>query len=244
MAAGTLTLVPPRLSGWAGGLLALLAVVPAASLGVGAMLWLWPGTLAGAPLGRVVFSLAKAWLLLGPIVWLWFVDRQRPTVAGASRAALGAGAALGGALGVLILGTFLLLRHRWIKPALVAAMAHKNQLDTWWIYVGFAVFECFVNALLEEYVWRWFVFNKCRLVVGARWAVPLSAALFTVHHVIGMAFYFDSKVVVLANVGVFAGGLIWSGMYRRYGSVWPGYVSHVLVDVAIFGIGAVIIFGR
>jgi uncharacterized protein len=151
---------------------------------------------------------------------------------------------LGGGIGALILGAYLLLRGHWIKPALVVAMAHKNHLDIWWIYVGFAAAECLINALLEEYVWRWFVYGKCELVVGARWAVPLSAALFTAHHILGMSLYFNWKVVLLGNAGVFVGGMIWSGLYRRFRSIWPGYVSHVIVDVAVFGAGAWIIFGQ
>jgi membrane protease YdiL (CAAX protease family) len=32
-------------------------------------------------------------------------------------------------------------------------------------------------------------------------------------------------------------------MYIKYRSIWPGYVSHALVDLCIFGLGAYIVFG-
>lgn len=33
------------------------------------------------------------------------------------------------------------------------------------------------------------------------------------------------------------------GMVIRYRSIWPGYVSHALVDMCIFGVGAHVLFG-
>ena len=43
--------------------------------------------------------------------------------------------------------------------------------------------------------------------------------------------------------GIFIGGTVWSGLYLRYRSIWPGYASHAIVDVAVFGIGWWVIFG-
>ena len=42
---------------------------------------------------------------------------------------------------------------------------------------------------------------------------------------------------------LFAGGVAWSWLYVRYGSIWPGYLSHAIVDVAVFGTGAALLFG-
>ena len=37
--------------------------------------------------------------------------------------------------------------------------------------------------------------------------------------------------------GIFIGAGLWSGLYLRTRSVWPGYLSHAIVDVAVFAIG-------
>jgi uncharacterized protein len=99
------------------------------------------------------------------------------------------------------------------------------------------------NAVLEEYVWRWFVFRKCEALVRISWlAVLLSAALFTVHHVLALAAQFDWMITLAASAGVFLGGAVWSWCYLRYRSIWPGFVSHVIVDIAIFAIGWRLLF--
>ena len=74
-------------------------------------------------------------------------------------------------------------------------------------------------------------------------AVVASAACFTLHHVIALQVYFAPLAVVLCSIGVFIGGAVWSAMYMRYRSVWPGFVSHAVVDLCIFGLGAWMIFG-
>ena len=105
-----------------------------------------------------------------------------------------------------------------------------------------AVYWIAVNSVLEEYVWRWFVVKKCEGMLRPAWAVPLSAILFTVHHTIALSVYMDIPAVLLCSTGVFAGGLIWSSMYIRLRSIWPGYVSHAIVDLCILSIGASIMF--
>jgi hypothetical protein len=49
--------------------------------------------------------------------------------------------------------------------------------------------------------------------------------------------YLPWATVLVVNCGVFTGGLIWSGLFARYRSIWPGYISHILADTAIFVIG-------
>ena len=58
-----------------------------------------------------------------------------------------------------------------------------------------------------------------------------------------LAVFFPPAAVAAGSAGVFAGGVAWSWLYVRYGSIWPGYLSHAIVDVAVFGAGAALLFG-
>jgi len=55
--------------------------------------------------------------------------------------------------------------------------------------------------------------------------------------------YFSWPVTSACGAGILFGGLLWSWMFIRYGTIWPGWVPHALVDAAVFGIGYVLIFG-
>jgi membrane protease YdiL (CAAX protease family) len=148
------------------------------------------------------------------------------------------------AIAAVIVGAWFLARNcGWIDPEAVRERADMTDLDRPAVYLGGAVFWITANSLMEEYVWRWFVFRQFERLVGGRWAVFLAAFGFTVHHIVALAGQFDWRVTALGSFGVFVGGVVWSWLYRRYQSVWPCWASHAIVDVPIFVIGWFLIFG-
>jgi len=224
--------------------LALTLLVPAPSIGV-ALAMAVPAT-TGTHIGSAAYAFAKVWLAAFPLFWLLVIEKGRISFSPAKRGGVWVGAALGLVISALILGAYVLLGDSIIDPETVRAKAAENQLNTLTRFILVALYLTFINALLEEYVWRWFVFRQCEKAMGerARWfAVLLSALLFTVHHVIALMVQFDWTMTVLGSLGVFIGGATWSWCYLKYRSIWPGYISHLIVDAAIFVIAWKLIFG-
>ena len=110
------------------------------------------------------------------------------------------------------------------------------------MYLAFAAYLTLVNSLLEEYVWRWFVQSRCALLMRPTAAIGSAALFFTLHHVIALRAYLGWGATLAASLGVFVGGALWGWMYQRYRSVWPGFISHALVDAAIFTVGWSLLF--
>lgn len=221
---------------------ALLLVAPLPTVGEVAALWLWPGTLAGQ--GLYLFS--KLWMVLLPACWTLWADRVPWRFSPASRG--GFGPAMLWSLPIVgaIVGAYVLVLHyHWISPTWARSMVSRNRLNILPIYVTFSLLTSTANALMEEYAWRWFVFEKWRQfwpAGGTTAAAVLTALLFTVHHASALKLYFNWPITALASLGVLIGSLIWSGLYVRYRSIWPGFVSHILADLAIFGAGWHLIF--
>lgn len=222
--------------------LALLLLVPAPSIGVIMGLYVAPGADDGR-LGQVVWALSKVWLVLFPVVWWKLVERGQWSLSRPRQGGLRMGALLGVVIAVAILFVYRQLGESLIDPQRLQDMVRKNDLDQPAIYIGVAAYLIIVNSLIEEYVWRWFVYIQCERVVGRLPAVALTALLFTLHHVLVLKAQFGWAVTVLGSGGVFVGSLAWSWCYARYRSVWPGYLSHVAADLAVFWIGWVLIFG-
>ena len=112
-------------------------------------------------------------------------------------------------------------------------------------YTLAAIYWTVLNSLLEEYVFRWFLVVKSEALVGTGHS---SYSTLCIHirnssYVCFDVFGFPWWANVLASVSLFVGGAIFSWLYIRYRSVWMPYIAHAICDIAVFGVGAIIIFG-
>lgn len=200
---------------------------------------LWPGD----PVGQVLFLITKLWVLILPLMWHRLVDRQpigwSPPQHGGGRMA----ALTGLSIGLVILGAYgVMCRMDWLDSQRIIERASRTGLNRPDAYLAGAVYWITLNSLMEEYVWRWFVFRKLELILGSRAAVVGASLGFTAHHVVALSAHFQWPMIALGSLGVFVGGLTWSWLYARYRSIWPCYLSHALVDLPIFWVGYDLIF--
>jgi len=225
-------------------LLALLLLVPAPSIGTA--LAMSVDATQGTWIGQGVYTLSKVWLVALPLVWLLWVDGRPVSWSPPRKGGLLVGIGIGVVLSAGIYAAYALFGAQLIDPATVRNRAVQVGIASPTTYLSFAVYLILVNSLLEEYVWRWFVFRKCEAALPAGrggTAVVLSALFFTLHHVIALRAQLDWLPTIFASLGVFVGGVVWSWCYLKYQSVWPGYVSHVIVDLTLLWIGWWLIFG-
>jgi membrane protease YdiL (CAAX protease family) len=219
-------------------LIALLLLAPVPSFGVTAAMIIAPG-----PVGKTIFSAAKIWLLLFPAIWYFVVDRGRPSCSPPRNGGLGVGLATGvaaaAAIGVAawVFGVFEMNMTELVGEVEEMGLADPRA------YLGGALGWTFVNSLMEEYVYRWFVLSRCEQLMPRFAAILTSAGIFTAHHVIALSTYLPIGLTALASMGVFIGGVLWAALYSRYRSIWPCWISHVLADAAIFAVGWELLFG-
>lgn len=224
-------------------LLALALLVPVPSI---AVLVAVPDASGETPLAADLFYVvSKLWLVALPLAWRHFVDRRPPSLSPTTRRHLALGAGLGLLLCAVIVLARLSLGVAWLDGDDLRANLAASGIDTPAKFLALAAGITLVNAFAEEVVWRWFVVEKSAECLPARladWSVPLAAGLFTLHHVVALDAHFGLLVTVLGSLGVFAGGWIWSALYRRTGSIWPCYLSHALVDAVLMAIGYQLLF--
>lgn len=117
-------------------------------------------------------------------------------------------------------------------------------LDTPAKFAGLAIFYSVVHSGLEEFYWRWFVDRRLRTLVGPTWSLVLSSVGFALHHVVVIAVYLGwlNPLTYLASAAVGIGGAWWAWCDRRCKSIAPNWVSHALVDAALFYVGWQLLF--
>jgi membrane protease YdiL (CAAX protease family) len=219
-------------------ILAVLLIAPAPSVGV--YLWL---NVEDPTVKILCLILGKIWLYGGPMAWRLWVDREPLSWSPVRKGGLALSAASGVVIGLIILGAYGLIGS-WIPVEQTKATAVAQGLDSVLAYLGIAFFIIAINSVLEEYVFRWFLFRKLEEIGGGTLGVIGSGLIFCVHHYFPLqAYVVDTRAVILCMVGIFVGGAFWSWMYLKYRSVWVPYVSHAIVDVGMLVVGAIIIFG-
>lgn len=153
--------------------------------------------------------------------------------------------AVGIATGVFIAAAIITLYHTAFAGHLDAAklpekVAAYGALEHFFLL---APFICIINSALEEYYWRWFLFGVLCRLTPLPIAVLLSAASFTLHHVVIVSAYFPSAgMVALLNLGVFSGGIIWAVVYHQTKSLFAPWISHALTDAGIFVVAHDLLF--
>lgn len=215
---------------------ALALLVPVPSAGAWAAFY----GLRGSS-GQALYFAAKIWIAALPLVWLRGVERDllsfSPLRRDDRRAGLTTGLVLGALMSAAVLLTWLWLGERLIDVETLRTALQETGLTSTTRYVAFALYLTLVNSLVEEYVWRWFVFRRCEDMLGGASAVLVSALFFTLHHVIAFHAQFGATTAALASGAVFGAGCLWSACYLRFRSIWPGWISHALVDATALALG-------
>lgn len=108
-----------------------------------------------------------------------------------------------------------------------------------------ASFYAFLHSGLEEIYWRAFVFREMAKRMPSSIALLVSSIGFMAHHIIVLAKYFgySSPLTYLCSAGVAIGGFWWGWLALKSNSLIPGWISHAIVDAAIFGVGFMLVFG-
>lgn len=218
--------------------LSLLLLVPAPSLGVWFGMILMPGT----PVGTGIYLFFKGWILLLPVLWFFLVEGGRFSRGKTRAGGIRTGLRTGLALGVLVALLYLLFGERMIDAATVQELAAGIKLDRKLYYAGGALNWICINSLAEEYVWRWFVMRQCLKLMKPKAAIAGSALGFALHHVLAMQLYLSWTVTLVGALCILLAGALWSWMFLRYRTIWPGWLSHALVDLALFAVGYRLIF--
>jgi membrane protease YdiL (CAAX protease family) len=196
-----------------------------------------------ASIQQSAYAIGKTIQFLFPLVWVFLVLRERPSWPRPRREGLLPGAMFGGFVGLAIVVIyFAVLKPRGIFVGPDRAVQGKLMemgLDRVWKYALVAVFYSLGHSLLEEYYWRWFVFGRLREHASLLAAALISSAGFAAHHVVLLKEYFgwESLFTYGCSLGIAVGGAVWAGIYHRSRSLYGPWLSHGLVDIAIFVLG-------
>ncbi len=199
---------------------------------------------------HMAYAAGKLVQFLFPIAWIVLVERRRLRLGVPTTSGLALGLTMGVAVGAIVVIAY----FGWLAPTLNRiGTAHEVkekltafQIDTPAKMIAMGVFYALLHSLLEEYYWRWFVFGQLRRLVSLPAAIAVSSIAFMGHHAIVLRdylHYLPWPWAVFASASVAIGGAMWAWLYDRSGSIYAPWISHLLIDAAIFVIAFNMVFG-
>ena len=191
-------------------------------------LWIVPGVI-----GQLVLVLGQIWLFFLPIIWFLKIEHQSIKILKPQRFDVITGLIIDLLMFVVILTVYWLFIRHWIDTDIVRPKIQAIIKINPRKFIFGALYFTLINALIEEYFWRWFIYLRCEELVSSKIAVVITALFFTLHHTIGLAAFTDWRTTVIGSLAVFIAGMVWSEYYRRYRSVWSNYLSHAIAELAL-----------
>ena len=143
---------------------------------------------------------------------------------------------------VIILGMYAIF-HFTLDVELMREEIGSTGLLDLRLYIVGMIFWISTNSLIEELVFRQFIGDRLLELTGKKnLTVFLSALIFTSHHTVILSYYFSPLQNAVASLGIFLAGATWSILWLRHRSLMVCWISHAIADIAVFGLGYLILF--
>ena len=142
---------------------------------------------------------------------------------------------LGTAVYGAIMAAFLLTRNVFDYGRIVDLLAQDQGVGRG-SFLLVAAYISFGNSLLEEFFFRAIAFLKLSAYAGRRAAYAFSACLFAVYHIAMIASSFPVPLLLLALLGLAAGGGIFCWLDERSGNIYHSWMVHIFADLALMTI--------
>lgn len=200
---------------------------------------------------KIAYGLGKTAQFALPVLWVGWVCRQRWLVRPWNWKGVAEGTVFGLLVFAAMVGLHIALLGVVGGPLGEGSFARETILDRIKgfnltdarFYLMLGLFYSLIHSGLEEYYWRWFVFSRLACFIPWTAALVLSGLGFAAHHVIILGTYFGYGSIYcwLGSLGVAVGGFYWAWLYRRSDSIWGPWISHGIIDAAIFTVGYMIV---
>lgn len=191
---------------------------------------------------RFGYGAIKVFLVVWPLICVFYLLPKpfpAPRVATEPRRWLAL--TLGAAMGLVIFGLVYLLMQTPLREVVMEgspAVKEKLKVLGWdQNFLLWAILIATVHAALEEYYWRWFGYGYLQRYLTGAWPHIIAGFAFAAHHYVVVWEFFTPWMAIWLGSMVAIGGILWSLIYRYTRSLVAPWISHLIVDLAIFWVG-------
>lgn len=186
-----------------------------------------------------IYTFTKILLIILPIYWI--ITKEKNTATHYHKKSVILGLISGLIIMGTVLGTFFIFSNYFFqfKPIILSKITNLHLSNH---YILFALFLSIIHSGIEEYYWRWFIFNGLQTKFNATIATLMAGVAFSLHHYIVLSQLFPLSITIIFGLSIMLAGIIWCQIYNRTNSLIGSWISHICADLAIMTVGYMLIF--
>lgn len=154
---------------------------------------------------------------------------------------LNLGLALGALAGMILVGTFLLVKSLIDMDYIFLELATKSKITAANYYIATTYFT-FGNSFIEEFFFRGFIFLNLYKMGYKKLAYLFSSGLFALYHIGIFRTWFSIEIMLLCLVGLFLVGLVFDYVDTKSDNFLNSWAIHIIADAVIVAIGYMYLF--
>ena len=174
------------------------------------------------------FLLFYSWLLIVPLLGHGFPQERLKVTRKAILLGVGSG---------LLFFLFIFGGLKWLHIYLLDINQLRVLLFEWGFSASGEIWLVLIllvaNPILEEIYWRGYIYEKLKMEGTARYAILMTAAFYTLYHLLSVIPIFEGVYGVIAAVPVFIAGMFWGYIREKTGTITAAVIGHVLSDIGI-----------
>lgn len=156
------------------------------------------------------------------------------------KSALKIPAVLGLASALLIIGVYALMAGLFDSKQIIDGLSREGITKATYPFVF--LYIVFINAFLEEFFFRGFLFLNLYRMGYKTFAYTYSGIMFSLYHTAMIDSWFSPFVFIIIMAGLFVAGLVLAEINRRFDNIYGGLLIHIGANIGINLIGAYLFY--
>lgn len=138
----------------------------------------------------------------------------------------------------LVIGYFLF--RNFIDFSNVTTNLTNNMGITLDNFIYVTIYIAFINSFCEEFFYRGYSFITLKKHTNRTFAYIFNSSLFAIYHIGMLLESFYLPTLILAVIGLFIGGCIFSYLNEKSNNIYPSWIVHMFTNFGINTIGFIL----
>lgn len=107
-------------------------------------------------------------------------------------------------------------------------------------YLYVTIYISFLNSFLEEFFFRGYSFITLKKHTSRKFAYIFNSSLFSIYHIGMMLESFYLPTLILAIIGLFLGGCLFSYLNEKHDNIYPSWITHMFTNFGLNTVGLIL----